>query len=763
MARNRKKPTLHGRRARSSGALSSSPRYDRNQMNPTRPSRLPSREEVLDYLASSPMPLARRDLTRAFRVPPNQRAAFKTLIAEIERSGLMARDQKRGRGTTATLPEIGMIEIVDVDFDGEMVARPVGWRGTGEAPRITVVPETRTPALGRGERAVARFAPRDEGGYEARIIRAIEGTPDRIVGIFQAARDGGVLEPTDRKVKTTFDVPRDVSAGALDGEIVLAEAMPGRRLGRPQARILERLGHRDEPRAFSLIAIATHGIPTAFPSAALKIAESARPVQLGSRTDLRQIPLVTIDGADARDFDDAVWAEPWHEGGWHLLVAIADVAWYVRAGDALDRAAHDRGNSVYFPDRVVPMLPESLSNELCSLKPDVERACVAAHLLIDADGNLKRHWFVRGLMRSAARLTYDEVQAAVDGHANERTRALVEPVLQPLYGAYNALEKARRRRGTLELDLPERRVSIDEAGRVAKIEPRPRYASHKLIEEFMIAANVAAAETLEKLRQPCMYRVHDTPDPAKLAALRDFLVELGLPGLTLAKGKVIRPRHFNQILARAAGTPLASMISTLVLRSQAQAVYSPANIGHFGLALRSYAHFTSPIRRYSDLLVHRALIAGHRWEDADHFDWPHDKLTATAEHISMTERRAAAAERGALDRFTAAYLTERVGAAFAARVNGVTRAGLFVTLDETGADGLIPISMLGSDFYVLDEKRHRLVGRRTNKTFTLGDAINVQLAEADAVTGSLAFTPAPGTGTAPMATARAGAKRQRRH
>jgi ribonuclease R len=763
MARNRKTPISSAPGARSRVSQSSSRGYDRDQKSPTRPERLPSREELLDYLASSPTPLERRDLTRAFRVRPSQRAALKALISEIERAGLISGGPKRRRGSTATLPEIGVIEIVDVDFDGEMVARPVGWRGAGEAPSITVVPETHTPALGRGERAVARFARREDGGYEARIIRAIEGTPDRIVGIFEAGRDGGMLEPTDRKVKTTFGIPKDLSAGALDGEIVLAEAMPGRRLGQPQARVLERLGHRDEPRAFSLIAIATHGIPTAFSSAALKIAESARPVQLGSRTDLRQIPLITIDGVDARDFDDAVWAEPWHGGGWHLLVAIADVAWYVRAGDALDRAARDRGNSVYFPDRVVPMLPESLSNELCSLKPDAERACVAAHLLIDADGNLKRHWFVRGLMRSAARLTYDQVQAAIDGHADQRTRALVEPVLRPLYGAYDALDKARRRRGTLELDLPERSVTIGEAGRITRIEPRPRYTSHKLIEEFMIAANVAAAETLEKLRRPCMYRIHDKPDPAKLEALRDFLVELDMPGLTLAKGQVIRPRHFNQILARAAGTPLAPMISTLVLRSQAQALYSPDNIGHFGLALRSYAHFTSPIRRFSDLLVHRALIAGHGWEDADQADWPHDEFSATADHISMTERRAAAAERGALDRYTAAYLAERVGAAFAARVSGVTRAGLFVTLAETGADGLIPISMLGGDFYVLDEKRHRLVGRRTNKTFTLGDAIDVELAEADAVTGSLAFIPAPGSGNGPLPTASASARRRRRH
>jgi ribonuclease R len=643
------------------------------------------------------------------------------------------------------LPEIGVIEITGVDFDGELTARPVDWRGEDPAPKIVVIAERGAPALGTGERAVARFTRRDDG-YEARIVRAIEGAPDRVVGIFRADKDGGRLEPTDRKIKIEFRIFTIDAAGARDGEIVLAAALPGRGLGAPQAKVLERIGHSDEPRAFSLIAIATHGIPTGFPEAALKIAEAAKPVGVAGRTDLRKIPLVTIDGEDARDFDDAVWAEPAqeHQGGWHLLVAIADVAWYVREGSALDHAARERGNSAYFPDRVVPMLPEALSNELCSLKPAVDRACLAVHLWIDGEGNLLRHRFERGLMRSAARLTYDEVQAAIDGRPSDRAGPLTEPVLKPLYGAYRALDQARRHRGTLDLDLPERKVVLDPQGRIARIEPRSRHDSHKLIEEFMIAANVAAAETLEKLKLPCMYRVHDAPDPAKLEALREFLNELKIPGLTLTKGQVVRPRHFNQILQRAAGTPQAPMINMLVLRSQAQAVYSPDNLGHFGLALRRYAHFTSPIRRYADLLVHRALIAGHRWPDADPADWGAEDFAGIGAHISMTERRAAAAERGALDRYAAAFLAERVGAVFAARVNGVTRAGLFVTLDETGADGLVPISTLPGDFYVHDEKRHRLVGRRSGAVYVLGQALSVKLAEADIVTGSLAFVPAEG-------------------
>ncbi len=657
-----------------------------------------------------------------------------------------------------------MIEITGIDFDGEMTARAVGWRGEEPAPKIIVMAERGAPALGAGERAVARFT-RREDGYEARIVRPLEGAPDRVVGIFRADKDGGRIEPTNRKVKTEFRVAKIDSKDARDGEIVVAEALPGRGLGLPQAKVLERIGHSDEPRAFSLIAIASHGIPTAFPEAALKIAEAAKPVALAGRTDLRAIPLVTIDGEDARDFDGAVWAEPdpEHDGGWHLMVAIADVAWYVREDSALDRAARERGNSAYFPDRVVPMLPEALSNELCSLKPEVERACLAVHLWIDGEGNLLRHRFVRGLMRSAARLTYDQVQAAIDGNPNDLTRPLLDPVLRPLYGAYRALDRARRHRGTLDLDLPERKVLLDAHGRIARIEPRPRHDSHKLIEEFMIAANVAAAETLEKLKFPCMYRVHDAPDPAKLEALRDFLQELNIPGLALAKGQVVRPRHFNQVLQRAAGTPQAPMINMLVLRSQAQAVYSPDNLGHFGLALRRYAHFTSPIRRYADLLVHRALIAGHRWADADPADWPRDDFAGIGEHISMTERRAAAAERGALDRYAAAFLADRVGAVFGARVNGVTRSGLFVTLDETGADGLVPISTLPGDFYVHDEKRHRLVGRRSGAVYTLGQTLAVKLAEADTVTGSLAFVPAEGERRDPRRNSRGGSQRKFRH
>jgi ribonuclease R len=703
--------------------------------------RLPTREEIVDFIAASPTSVARRDIVRAFKVAPEERVALKGLIKEVMRGGPVERGRGRRVSASEALPEIGIIEITDVDVDGEMLGRPLAWGDKEGAPKVYVVAERGAPALGVGERAVARFSQLDWQRYEAHIIRALGGAPDRVLGVFHRDRDGGRLEPTDRKLRTEFRIAHADTADAAEGEIVLAEVLPTRRLGLPQARVVERIGDSADPRAFSLIAIHAHGIPTGFPHAAAALAEKARPVALGARTDLREVPLVTIDGADARDFDDAVWAtpDPHHDGGWHALIAIADVAWYVRPGDALDRAAEQRGNSVYFPDRVVPMLPEALSNELCSLKPGVDRACLAVHLWLDRDGRVHRHRFERGLMRSAARLTYEEVQTAIDGRPNDTTRPLLEGVLRPLYGAWRAFDRARRHRGTLDLDLPERRILLDPHGRVARIEPRRRLDSHRLIEEFMIAANVAAAEELERLHQPCMYRVHDQPDPAKLAALSTFLDGIGIHGLTLARGQSVRPRHFSDILRRAAGTPYAQLVSELVLRSQAQAVYGPVNLGHFGLALKRYAHFTSPIRRYADLLVHRALIAGHDFGLGSLPAGEADRFAELGEHISMTERRAAAAERSAIDRYTAAFLAERVGASFTGRVSGVTRAGLFVTLTETGADGLIPIRTLPNDYYDHDEARHRLIGRRWGRVYTLGDALAVRLAEANTVTGSLLF------------------------
>jgi ribonuclease R len=732
-----------------------------NERKRKRAAGLPSKQEILAFIRESPSPVGKRELARAFHVTGSDRSALKQILKELEAAGEIERGRRRRLARRGALPEVTVVEIVGPDPDGELIARPVAWRGEEPCPTIYMAPEARgRPALARGERALVRLRRIDEESYEGKVVRRIAAAPERVLGLYELAPDGGRLRPTDKRHRHDYAVSPENAGGAKPGELVLAEVRRVARFGLREARIVERVGHFGDPRAVSLIAIHEREIPTEFTTEALAQAAAAAPVDLDGRTDLRPLPLVTIDGADARDFDDAVWAEPDRDpdnvGGWHLVVAIADVGWYVRPADAIDRCAHQRGNSVYFPDRVVPMLPEALSNDLCSLRPGEDRACLAAHLWIDADGKLRRHAFVRGLMRSAARLTYEQVQRARDGFPDEVTGPLMDGVVAPLYGAYAALARARAKRGTLELELPERMVVLDAAGRIAQITPQARYDSHRLIEEFMIAANVAAAETLTRHRKPCMYRVHDTPDPAKVEALREFLDGLGY---RLAKGQVLKPRHFMRILEWAAERPEALLINQVVLRSQAMAYYGPENRGHFGLALRRYAHFTSPIRRYSDLLVHRALIDALGLGEGGLADGARQAFAAIGEHISATERRGDAAERDAMDRYMAAYMADRTGADFTGWISGVTRFGLFVTLHETGADGLVPVRTLPNDFYDHDVAGHCLLGRATGRTYRLGDTVEVRLAEANPVSGGLIFGLLAGGATA--APARRGGGRGR--
>ena len=700
---------------------------------------LPTKEELLTYIRESPVPVGKRELARAFRVSGSNRLQLKTMLKELQQAGALGRGRRFA--SAGRLPEVTVVEVTGTDEDGEVLARPLAWSAEGPPPRIYMAPDRRgTPALGPGDRVLARLRSTGTGQYEGRTIRRVSEAPGKVLGVYMLAPDGGRIRPTDRRFKAEYAVARGDQGGAKDGELVLAEALPGHQLGLRQARIIERLGPLGDPRSISLIAIHGRGISVEFPADALAQAAAAGPVGLDGRADLRAVSLVTIDGEDARDFDDAVWAEPdpdpANSGGWHVLVAIADVAHYVRPGDALDRAAAERGNSAYFPDRVVPMLPEALSNDWCSLKPGEDRGCLVVHIWIDREGNKLRHRFERGLMRSAARLTYSQMQAAADGHPDSLTGAIMASTITPLYGAFRVLLEARLARGALDLDLPERQVQLGGDGHIERIVPRPRLDSHRLIEEFMIAANVCAAETLEEKRLTCMYRVHEEPAREKVEALRQFLASLGY---RLAKGQVLRPKHFAEILDKAAGTPHVHLVSEVILRSQAQAVYSPDNLGHFGLALRRYAHFTSPIRRYADLLVHRALISALGLGAGGLPIGAEATFARIGEHISMTERRADAAERDAEDRFIAAYLASRVGASFGGRISGVTRFGLFVTLDETDADGLVPIRTLPSDYYIHEEARHRLVGRDSGRAYVLGDAVEVRLAEADMVTGGLVF------------------------
>ncbi len=697
----------------------------------------PTRDQILEFIRGSTGLIGKREIARAFKVDPTRRPELKELLRNLESEGHLQRGRGQRFAQPGSLPPVAVVEVTGLDTDGEILARPCEWSAETPPPRIYIILEQRgRHAVGPGDRLLARLRRIDRRTYEGRIIRRLAEQPQRILGIYRRIADQGRLQPTDRRIRVEPLVADADSLSAREGELVHAELLPGNRLDLPQARVVERLGGEGDARSVSLIAILEHGIPTAFSPEALAQAENAGPATLGRRVDLRQVPLITIDGEDARDFDDAVWAEAdgdtKNPGGWHLIVAIADVAWYVRPNDPLDRNAYERGNSVYFPDRVVPMLPEALSNGWCSLKPGEDRPCMAAHLWIDQDGGLLRHRFERGLMRSAARLTYEQVQAARDGQPDDAVAPLVNPVLSPLYGAFAALLKSRQARGVLELDVAERRVII-ENGHVADIRPRQRLNSHRLIEEFMITANVAAAEALERSKQPCMYRVHDVPSIEKLDALRDFLESIGL---NLPRGQVIRPAQFNRILERAAGGPNQQLVNETILRSQAQAVYSPENISHFGLALRRYAHFTSPIRRYADLLVHRALIRGIGLGEGA-LETAHRDFRESGEHISDTERRAVSAERDAVDRYTAAFLADKVGACFNGRVTGVTRFGLFVTLPESGGDGLVPISTLPDDRYDHDPARHALTGRRWGRTYRLGETLDVKLVESNPMTGRL--------------------------
>ena len=529
-----------------------------------------------------------------------------------------------------------VLDVVGIDENGDLrLEHP-------DRPELAAILPAETvegPAPGVGDRVLARLRPAEDGLLEARVIRMLPRRPTTIVGVVEARATAGACARRTGGSRTSSSSPADALAGADRGDLVLADIVPSRRLGLASAKVKQRLGRPDDPSSLSLMTAVAAGLPLAFPDDALAQAAKAKPVRLGKREDLRELDLVTIDGEDARDFDDAVWAapdpDPANKGGHRLVVAIADVAHYVRPGDALDQEARKRGNSVYFPDRVIPMLPEALSNDLCSLRPREDRACLACEMTIDAKGQLRSGASRRALMRSRARLTYTRVQAAFDGNPDEETEALLDPVIRPLYAAYERLLEARHKRGTIELELPERKIVFDEAGKPAGAVARQRLASHMLIEEFMIAANVAAASTLADAKAGCLYRVHDKPDPARLEALADFLERLGVPWSRTAK----KPGDFTRLLRGLAEEDMREIVSTLVLRSQAQAVYSPENIGHFGLNLKRYAHFTSPIRRYSDLVVHRALISllglgeGGLPKGVDQ-----PQLASLGEHLSRTER-----------------------------------------------------------------------------------------------------------------------------
>ncbi len=717
------------------------------------PPQLPGKDDILEFIKSAPAKVGKREIARAFGIRGEERLDLNRMLAGMRGEGTLTGNRK-GLTKKGSLPSVTVLEVTGRDEDGDLIAKPAVWEGAeGERPSVLLpAHQARGPQadveaeIGIGDRILARIIELKEADvegfrFEASPIKRLPREKRRLLGIYRAHRHGGgTIEPIDRKQLRSWSIHKGDEGGAKDGDLVRFDLPRKGRHHVPQARIMETLGNPDDQRQISLIAVHTHGIPDDFSESVIAESKSLEPPKLQGRTDLRALPLVTIDPPDARDHDDAVFAEPDEDpanpDGWVVIVAIADVAHYVRPGTKLDREAQVRGNSVYFPDRVVPMLPERISNDLCSLREGEDRPCLAVRLVIDKKGNKKSHTFLRAMMRSAAKLSYQEAQAAIDGKPSEKCRPIMERVLEPLWAAYAVVAEARDRRQPLDLDLPERKILLDATGRVDRIVVPERLAAHRLIEEFMIQANVAAAEALEAKRATVVYRIHDQPSKEKLQSLRDFLDSLDLK---LAPAGTLKPEHFNRILARAKTMPVPELINEVVLRSQSQAEYNIDNIGHFGLNLRRYAHFTSPIRRYADLIAHRALIRALRLGAGGLEDNEVPRLAEVSKEISDAERRAMAAERETADRLIAVHLADRIGATFSGRVAGVTRSGLFVRLAETGADGFVPVSSLQGDFYNHVEALHALVGKRSGETFSLGDTVEVRLVEAIPSAGALRF------------------------
>jgi ribonuclease R len=715
----------------------------------TKPS-TPSKDDLLAFIGQQSGKVGTREIARAFGLKNADRVELKRMLRELADEGQVERRRKKLH-QPGTLPHVVLADITARDRDGELIAVPTEWDEDeqGPAPRIRVESPRRgraADAAGVGDRALLRV---EETGEEpvrhsGRVIKIVDRGRQRVLGIFRAQPGGGGrLAPVDKKqLGRELVIPPGASADAKDGDLVAAEVAAGHRgYGLPAARVKERLGSLTTERAVSMIAIHAHEIPHVFPRAALQDAEAAAPATLGGREDWRKLPLVTIDPADAKDHDDAVHAgpdsDPRNRGGHVITVAIADVAHYVRPNSALDREALNRGNSVYFPDRVVPMLPERISNDLCSLRPQEDRAALAVRIVIGADGRKRSHSIHRVLMRSAAKLNYVQAQAAVDGWPDDTTGPLLASILEPLYSAYRTIKRARDERGPLDLDLPERKIVLTAHNTVDRVVTPERLDAHRLIEEFMILANVAAAETLERAQLPLIYRVHDEPDPERVNALREFLQTLDI---SLPKGGALRAAHFNRILARVKGRDVEKLVNEVVLRTQAQAEYAAENYGHFGLNLRRYAHFTSPIRRYADLVVHRALIQARGLGDGGLPEGADARMLGeVAARISAAERRAMKAERETFDRLLAHFLADRIGATFDGHISGVTRAGLFVKLDDTGADGFIPARTIGGEYFRYREDRHALVGDRSGEMYRLGDRATVRLVEAAPVAGALRF------------------------
>ena len=739
------------------------------------------------FIEGSPDAVGKREIARHFAIRGNDKIALKALLKDMTDEGLVDLAPGRAFHKHGGLPRVTVLRVVAVEGDSAL-AVPEHWEGAGPPPRLRVLEKGRRGALGIGDRILARTEERG-AGHVAHPMKKLAAGGETVIGVIvRDTAPGGkellMLRPTDKRARHDFAI---ADAGdAEPGELVRAE-LAGRGAG-VRAKVVERLGDPFAPRALSLIAISKHGIPHVFSSETVAEAHLAAklPLTPDGREDLRDLPIVAIDPVDARDHDDAVWAapddDPANAGGYRAIVAIADVSYYVRDSGALDREARRRGNSVYFPDRVVPMLPEELSAGVCSLKAGEDRAAMACHLVIDRHGKVTGWRFTRALVRLRANIPYEMAQAAIDRSSSPQCKARpqaeaggatdpsdhwndekvshwdgdVLPALHHLWAAWALLKKARDGRSPLDLDLPERQVVLDADGKIAEIRVRERLDAHRLIEDFMIAANVAAAKALEVKKAAVMYRIHEPPSREKLVSLKDYLATFG-QNFTL--GQVITPATFNRMIDGFSGDDRLPEIMEAILRSQTQAYYGPANAGHFGLALGSYAHFTSPIRRYADLIVHRALVDAYGLEvpgkarglpprtglgEADG-----KGLTRIGEAISALERRAMEAERETVDRYVAAWLAGKVGEVLPARITGVQPFGFFATVEGLGGDGLVPVSTLGSERFFYDEAARSLDSEHGKVSYAVGQRLELRLVDANPVSGALRFALPDGEPTDP--------------
>src|SRR5690349_7613298 len=709
---------------------------------------LPSRKQILDFIASSDQPAGKREIARAFGLSGQAKIDLKRLLKDMADEGLIDSSPGRAFHKSGGVPKVTVVRIQAVDDGGNVWAVPEQWHAETPPPRLRVIERVRRSALGVGDRILARTEEKGQG-YVAHAMKKLARSAELTLGVVKREGDRFWLSPVDKRERRELFIS-DLK-DAEPGDLVLCEVQ-----GRPprsSARVDAVLGDPFAPRSFSLIAIHKHGLRAEFAQEAIDEAHRVAKQPLGDREDLTHLPIVAIDPEDARDHDDAIWAEADGEGGWNAIVAIADVSFYVRPGSELDREARARGNSVYFPDRVVPMLPEELSADICSLKEGEDRAAMACHLKIDREGELKSWRFTRAKVRIAANIAYEDAQAAIDAAQEETVdvashvcfmrpvegrlpQELVDKALKPLWGCWRALFAARQKRDPLELDLPERRVMLDEKGRITSIAPRDRLDAHRLVEDFMIAANVAAARALEAKKAPVMYRVHEPPSREKLVALKDYLSTFGVE---FALGQVIKPGTFNRIIERVGEGDEREEIMEQLLRTQMQARYGPERLGHFGLALATYAHFTSPIRRYADLLVHRSLVKAYGLGEGALPPHDEEKFEQIGEQISMLERRAMEAERETIDRYVAAYLADQVGQLVECRITGVQPFGFFATVEDLGGDGLLLAKDLGTEYFRYDEGARQLVGDETGETYRIGQRLTLRLAEANPVSGSLRF------------------------